>query len=124
MTEKRYRTYKYIYCYCFKHDQVQVGIEAYLYLNVLAGIGGILFMFLALFSPISLLSKLIAVFLLGLPAIALPLYNYFDTKKIMVEAGHADECSKKIALAYMFRASLWSQFKIMKDEDDGTRSWQ
>lgn len=121
MTEKRYKTYKYVYCYCSKQDQIQVGVDGYKYLTTIGIVGGPTLTLLVLFSPVSIQSKLIAIFLLGLPAIGAPLYSYFDTKKTMLKAGHSEKCSRKITFMYMLRASLWSEFKIMTSEDDGRR---
>lgn len=121
MTEKRYKTYKYVDCHCSKHDQIQIGVDGYKYLNTFGALGGIVFMLIILFSPVSIQSKLFAIFLFGLPATGAPLYNYLETKKIMQKAGHSETCSRRIAFSYMFRASLWSEFKIMESKDDSKR---
>lgn len=124
MTEKRYKSYKYVDCYCAKHNQIQVGVDGYKYLTPIGMVGGPVLTFMALIAPVDILTKLTAIFLLGLPAIGAPLYNYHDTKKIMLEAGHSEICSRKIAVMYMFRAALYSEFKIMTTKDDGKRWWR
>ena len=124
VAEKRYKTYKYVYCYCSKENQIQVGVDAYKYINTFATFSGVTIMILVLSSSVSVLSKLISIVFLGIPAALVPPYNYFDTKKIMLEAGHSEDCSRKIARMYMLRASLWSEFKIMTEKDDGKRVWR
>lgn len=100
-----------------------MGTEFYKYLNTFGTVGGVAFTFFALTLPLDFLTKVTVVFLLGVPAIVVPLFIYAHTKKMMLEAGHSDRCSRKIARMYMLRASLWSEFKIMSDKDDGKRWW-
>ena len=113
MQEKRSKSNKYIRCYCSKHSEVLVGIDAYKYFNTFAMVVGIVFTLWALSSNISLVNKLILVAVLGLPAVLLPPYNYKYAKRIMQKADHSENCSRKIARIVMFRASLWSEFKII-----------
>lgn len=77
----------------------------------------------ALSVPIDIQTKLTMTLLLGIPAHALPPWNYFDTKKLMIQAGHSEDCSRRISRIYMLRASLYSKFKIMNNKDDGKRWW-
>lgn len=121
MTEKRYKSYKYVFCFCERHDRIQVGVDGYKYLTSIGTLGGVAFTLLVLFSTVDILSKLTVIFLLGLPAILGPALSYVHTKEIMLKAGHSEGCSSKIAFKYTLRASVWSEFRIMKAVDDNKR---
>lgn len=121
MSEKRYKSYKYVFCFCERHDQIQVGVDGYKYLTLIGILGGVTVTLLILFSTVDILSKLTAIFLLGLPATVGPVLNYVHTKKIMLKAGHSEGCGSKIAFKYTLRASVWSEFRIMKAVDDDKR---
>jgi hypothetical protein len=121
MIEKTYKSYKYIDCHCSRHDQIQVGVDGYKYLNSIAILGGLAITFIIVFSQISLQASLFAIFLFGLPATVAPLYNFLETKRIMLLAGHSESCSRRVAFMYMLRASIWSEFRIMKEKDDSRR---
>lgn len=124
MSEKRYIGNKYVDCYCSKHANVLVGTDVYIVFNAFAFVVAIVFTILGLFSHINILHKLTLIFLFGIPAIALPFFFYKDAKKTMLKAGHSEGCSRKIAKMVTPRASLWSDFEIMKDKDDGKRVWR
>ena len=119
MAEKRYKGNKYVYCYCTRHEQILVGTEIYKYLNIFAQCLAVMLTPMVIISDISITYKLIFVCLFSLPAAILPYYEYRSAKKVMLKAGHADECSRKIARMAMTRASLWGDdIKIMKEKDD------
>lgn len=43
---------------------------------------------------------------------------YKHAKKNMLEWGHTEYCSRKIARQVMTHASTWSQFKTMKEKEN------
>ena len=123
MTEKRYKGNKYIQCYCTKNDQILLGAKLYGIGNPIAIIGSVVLvsLFAVLGGGIYALGLFV---LLVVPwFITLPL-AYRDDKKEMLKAGHTEQCSKKVTQKAMLYASLWSDFKIMKDKDDGKRIWR
>ena len=125
MTEKRYKGNKYVDCYCSKHSQVLVGTEIYKYLNVFAIAWSLAFTPYAVLSGISISYKLLFICIFGIPAIVLPYTEYKRALKVMLKAEHTKKCSQKIARMAMIRASLWgANLTIMKDKDDGKRSWR
>lgn len=126
MTEKRYKGNKYVDCLCGKHANILVGTEWYKYGNIFAWIFSALFalwvLLSVLFLSLNFWYAIIPLFLLCMAIFPIPL-NYRTTKAKMIKAGHSEECSRKIARMYTLRASLWSEFKIMEDKDDGKRVW-
>lgn len=124
MTEKRYIGNKYMNCYCQQDENVLVGAKFYAVMNP---IGLLLSMFLIVWIMVVNVDVSIKVgvtLILGLPWVIGMYGDYSHAKKTLIEAGHSLVCSQKIARLAALYGGLWSEFKIMKDKDDGKRAWR
>lgn len=106
------------------NSQVLLGSIFYGVMNPVSLIGGIAISLWAAFIDmgigvkIGLFAILVAPWLIFIPT------TYKDIYKQMLKSGHSEDCSKKVARLATPYASLWSNFKIMKDKDDGKRLWR
>lgn len=117
MTEKRYKSQKYIRCYCAKDEEILVGgklygvvniffmIPACLTLSVMVGIG-----------ETTLVTKLGIIAGIILLPLLLALSFYRHAKKIMLKAGHTESCSRKVAKQAAIHYGLYSEFRIIEKD--------
>jgi hypothetical protein len=122
MTEKRYKLNEYVDCYCDKHANILVGFTYFKYLNILSVVIFAVLTIWGLLVGINMWYELLSFLFFVMAILFIPI-DYRTTKAKMLKAGHSEECSRKIARMYTLRASLWSDFKIMEDKDDGKRVW-
>lgn len=112
--EKTYKSMQYVDCYCDKHAKVLVGMKLYPYVNAVVLVGATWFLWLFLPSTIPLVAKLAMLVVFGLAGLLL-LSFYKDGKKMMIKAGHSEDCGRKIGRLVMLHAGTYSPFVIMKD---------
>lgn len=107
---------KYARCYCPKHETIQLGWKLYWFLSCFAVIPFLVFWTIIILvyapSPLFILS---AIAFIGLTA-GLYLLSFREFKNKMLKAGHAQECSKKIALRAALYDGIYSEFKIIGKE--------
>lgn len=112
---KRIDINKYIRCSCQKHQKILVGIKAYKYSNILG---------LVVIPPVIVLLVLakdpfaigIALILTAI-VILVPLSIYRGTMKRMLQLGHTQQCSKRVALLEITYHGRYSSFKIIEDDE-------
>lgn len=120
MTEKRYRSNKYIHCYCEKDEDVLVGIKVYRFVNVLFVIPvsiALCVMLIAGWTTSAVMTKVGMMGLILFPAL-LSRIAYSRAKEEMRKDGHTKLCSRKISYLAMLYDGPWSDFKIMKDKEN------
>lgn len=108
---------RYIDCYCDKHAHFLVGVAIYKYLNLVLGIPSIVLLFaLVLLAGIPILAKLGAVTIMAFVLVLLSRYYYLEAKRIMLQAGHTEACSRRMGWQAMIHGGGYSDFKIMNSK--------
>lgn len=123
MSEKRYHGNRYVHCYCEQDKDILVGSKMFAVLNPLGFIFSMAVVVWVLQTPADWMTKTGITLVLGVSWWVMIFVNYYYSKKTLLDAGHTVMCSRKIGLIALLHSSLWSDFKIMKEKDDGKRLW-
>lgn len=118
---KKYLSNTYNRCYCAKNAEVSVGSKPFALLNIVGIPLALLLCLWIATTSIALLDKLIIIALIGSPITILPRIDYVRARQYMLQAGHTESCSSKIALSVMIHGGsvdgLFSDLKIVKKEE-------
>jgi hypothetical protein len=119
MTEKRYKSHKYVRCYCTKDEEILVGAKLYRFVNIFFMIPGCMFI-----GWFAIMAKSILLGCLVLLSVIMCRVDYVQARKTMLQHGHTEDCSRKIAYLAVLYSGTWSEFKIMKNKENlnGTTS--
>ncbi|MDX2776430.1 hypothetical protein PV379_03630 [Streptomyces caniscabiei] len=119
MAEKRYRSNKYVRCYCEKDVDILVGMKPSWFMNTFFLMPACIFLcVLTVMGTAAFATKVVIIACIAITPTLLARSFYKHARKKMLQWGHTEYCSRKIARQVMTHASAWSQFKIMKDKEN------
>lgn len=119
MKEERYKSNKYIRCYCEKKKDILVGAKLNRFINTFFIIPGCAFLSLIfIVGSLEIIMKIGAVLCIVLIPVVLSWIAYSHAKKEMLNGGHTEYCSRKIAYLAVLYDGTYGDFKIMKDKEN------